>query len=32
MILNDLVEKLADFVGSRKNEGEGALILLKRAR
>jgi hypothetical protein len=29
---NDLVEKLADFVGVRKSEGEGALILLKRAR
>jgi hypothetical protein len=29
---NDLVEKLADFIGSRKSEGEGALILLKRAR
>jgi hypothetical protein len=29
---NDLVEKLADFVGSRKSEAEGALILLKRAR
>jgi hypothetical protein len=29
---NDLVEKLADFVASRKSEGEGALILLKRAQ
>lgn len=29
---NDLVEKLAAFVASRRSEGEGALILLKRAR
>jgi hypothetical protein len=29
---NDLVEKLADFVASRKSEAEGALILLKRAQ
>lgn len=29
---NELVEKLATFVGSRRSEGEGALILLKRAQ
>ena len=29
---NDLVEQLSDFVSKRKSEGEGALILLKRAR
>jgi hypothetical protein len=29
---NDLVEKLAEFVGIRKSEGEGALVLLKRAQ
>jgi hypothetical protein len=29
---NDLVEELADFVGVRKSEGAGALILLKRAQ
>jgi hypothetical protein len=29
---NDLVEKVADFIGSRKSAGEGAVILLKRAR
>jgi hypothetical protein len=29
---NDLVERVAEFVSSRKSEGEGALILLKRAR
>jgi hypothetical protein len=29
---NTLVEKLADFVGNRKSEAEGALVLLKRAR
>lgn len=29
---NDLVEKLAAFMGSRKSEAEGALILLKRAQ
>ncbi len=29
---NDLVEKLAQFVASRKSEAEGALILLKRAQ
>lgn len=26
-----LVEKLAEFIGARKGEGEGALVLLKRA-
>ncbi|WP_210241900.1 MULTISPECIES: hypothetical protein [Bradyrhizobium] len=29
---NELVEKLADFVGTRKSEAEGALVLLKRAQ
>ena len=29
---NELVEKLAEFVGSRKSEGEGAVILLRRAQ
>jgi len=29
---NNLVEKLADFVASRRSEGEGAIILLKRAQ
>jgi hypothetical protein len=29
---NALVEKLAEFVGARKSEGEGALILLRRAQ
>ncbi len=27
-----LVEKLAEFIGARKGEGEGALLLLKRAQ
>lgn len=29
---NNLIEKLAEFVGTRKSEAEGALILLKRAQ
>lgn len=29
---NDLVEKLAGFVAARRSEGEGAIILLKRAQ
>lgn len=29
---NSLVDKMAEFVGERKNEAEGALILLKRAQ
>jgi hypothetical protein len=29
---NELVEKLADFVATRKSEAEGALVLLKRAQ
>lgn len=29
---NELVERLAEFVGDRKNEAEGALILLSRAK
>jgi len=29
---NDLVEQLAHFIGARKSEGEGALILLRRAQ
>jgi hypothetical protein len=28
----ELIERLAEFVGSRKSEGEGALILLRRAQ
>jgi hypothetical protein len=31
-VYNALVEKTAEFVGNRKNEAEGALILLKRAQ
>jgi len=29
---NKLVEKLADFVATRKSEAEGALVLLKRGQ
>lgn len=29
---NALIEKLAEFVGKRKSEGEGALVLLRRAQ
>src|SRR5258705_10884130 len=27
-----LIERLAEFVGDRKSEGEGAIVLLKRAQ
>lgn len=29
---NELIEKLAEFIGNRKSEGEGAVILLRRAQ
>ena len=31
-VYNELVEKLADFVGKRSSEAKGAVILLKRAK
>ena len=31
-VYNELVEKLADFVGKRSSEAKGAIILLKRAK